>query len=87
VDIDEKKVELFRIGLYIQLQDRMNLFPSLTYKTLASAAIDQKGTLRACAEAKERNRMRVMPGPSRGGSGGASPKYCLVYTPPTGQSC
>jgi hypothetical protein len=42
--------------------------------------------MKACAEAKEKKRKRIMPGSSRnGGSSDAPPKYCMVYTPPSGQ--
>jgi hypothetical protein len=85
VDTDEKKAEFFRKGLTIQLQDRLILSPNLSYNELASAAIDQEGTMKACAEADERKRKRVMPGSSGGSSNGAPPKYRMIYTPPAGQ--
>jgi hypothetical protein len=83
--MDEKKVELFRKGLTIQLQDRLILPPNLSYNELASAAIDQEGTMKACAEAEDRKRKRVMPRSSGGSSGGDPLKYHMVYTPPVGQ--
>jgi hypothetical protein len=87
VDTDEKKVKLLRKGLTIQLQDHLNLFPNLSYNDLASDAIDKEGSMKACAMAEEKKRKRIMPGSSRsGGSSGAPPKYCMVYTPPIGQS-
>jgi hypothetical protein len=85
MDTNEKKIELFHNGLSIQPQDHLILFPTLSYNALASVVIDQEGTHRVCAEAKEKKRKRVMPGPSGGGSRGAPPKYRLVYTPPAGQ--
>jgi hypothetical protein len=46
IDMDAKKVELFRKGLTIQLQDCLILSPNLSYNELASATIDQEGTWR-----------------------------------------
>jgi hypothetical protein len=40
IDTDEKKAELYRKGLTIQLQDRLILSPNLSYNNLASAATD-----------------------------------------------
>jgi hypothetical protein len=70
MDTDEKKAELFQNGLSIQLQDRLVLFPNLSYNALASVAIDQEG---------------IMSAPSGGGFGGAPQKYHLVYMPLAGQ--
>jgi hypothetical protein len=78
---DAKKVELFRKGLTIQLQDHLILSQNLSYNELASAAIDQEGTMKACEAAEEKKRMRVVSGPSGGSSSGAPPKYCMIYTP------
>jgi hypothetical protein len=85
VDTDAKKAELFRKGLTIQLQDRLILSQNLSYSKLASAAIDQEGTMKVCKAAKEKKRKRAMSGPSGGSSSGAPPKYRMVYTPPVGQ--
>jgi hypothetical protein len=86
VDTDVKKANVFRNGLTVQLQDRLNMFPNLTYNELASAAIDNEGSMKACAEAEDRKRKKIMPGPSgSSGSSGAPPKYRMVYTPPSGQ--
>jgi hypothetical protein len=85
IDTDEKKAELFRMGLTIQLQDCLILSPNLFYNELASAAIDQEGTMKVCVEAEDRKRKRVMPGSSGGHSGGAPPKYRMIYTSPAGQ--
>jgi hypothetical protein len=81
IDIDEKKANLFHSGLTIQLQDGLVQSPNLSYNDLASAAIDQARTLKACAEAEEK-RKRIMPRSFRScESGGAPPKYHMVYTP------
>jgi hypothetical protein len=85
VDTDAKKVELFRKGLTIQLQDHLILSQNLSYNELASAAIDQEGTMKACEAAEEKKRKRAVLRPSGGGSSNAPPKYCMIYTPPAGQ--
>ena len=65
----------------------MNL-SSLSYNELASAAIDQERMMKAVAEADEKKREIMMYGSSgSGGSSGASLKYRMMYTPPTGQLC
>jgi hypothetical protein len=87
VDTDAKKAELLRKGLTIQLQDRLILSQNLLYNELASAAIDQEGTMNACEAAEEKKRKRAVSGPSGGSSSGAPPKYCMIYTPPAGQPC
>jgi hypothetical protein len=72
VNTDEKKANLFRNGLMVQLQDHLNMFSNLSYNELTSAAIDKEGSMKACAEAGEKKRKRIMPGSSRsGGSSGA----------------
>jgi hypothetical protein len=44
--------------------------------------------MKACVEAEEKMRKRIMPGSSgNGGSGGDPSKYRMVYTPPTEQLC
>jgi hypothetical protein len=43
IDTDEKKDELFRKGLTIQLHDCLILSQNLSYNELASATIDQEG--------------------------------------------
>jgi hypothetical protein len=87
VDINAKKAELYHNGLNIQLQDRLIQNLRLSYNDLASTAIDQEGTMKACEVAEEKKRKRTMPGPTGGSSSGASPMYRMVYTPPTGQLC
>jgi hypothetical protein len=87
VDTDVKKAELFHKGLTIQLQDRLIFSQNLSYNELASAAIDQEGTMKACEAAEEKKRKRTVSGPSGGSSSGAPLKYRMIYTPPTGQPC
>jgi hypothetical protein len=85
VDMDAKKAELFCKGLTIQLQDHLILSQNMSYNELASAAINQEGTIKACEAAEEKKRKRVVSGPSGGSSSGAPLKYRMVYTPPAGQ--
>jgi hypothetical protein len=85
VDTAAKKAELFHKGLTIQLQDHLILSQSLSYNELASATIDQEGTMKACEAAKEKKRKRAVSGPSGGSSSSARPKYRMIYTPPVGQ--
>jgi hypothetical protein len=87
VDTDVKKAELFHKGLTIQLQDCLIFSQNLSYNELASAAIDQEGTMKACEAAEEKKRKRTVSGPSGGSSSGAPLKYRMIYTPPTGQPC
>jgi hypothetical protein len=88
IDTDEKKANLYRVGLTIYLQERLVHLSSLSYNELASAAIDQERMMKAIAEAVEKKRKRLMPGSAgSGSSSGAPPKYCMVYTPPGGQLC
>jgi hypothetical protein len=87
VDTDEKNVELFHKGLTIQLQDHLILYPNLSFNELASSAIDQEGTMKACEVAKEKKRKRTMPGSSKGSSSSVPLKYRMLYTPPVGQPC
>jgi hypothetical protein len=71
VDTDVKKAKLFRMGLTIQLQDRLILSENLSYNELASATIDQEGTTKACEAVEEKKRKRAVSGPSGGSSSGA----------------
>jgi hypothetical protein len=87
VDTDAKKAKLFHNGLTIQLQDHLILSQNLSYNELASAAIDQEGTMKACEAAEEKKRKRAVSGPSGGSSSSAPPKYRMIYTPPVGQPC
>jgi hypothetical protein len=86
VDTDEKKIELFRKGLSLPLQDCLVLFYDVSFNAHVSAAIDQEGTYRALLDEKEKKRKRVMSGPSEDSIGGAPPMYRLVYTPSAGKS-
>jgi hypothetical protein len=56
VDTDAKKAELFRKGLTIQLQDHLILSQNLSYNELASVAIDQEGTMKACEVVEEKKK-------------------------------
>jgi hypothetical protein len=85
VDTNAKKGELFRKGLTIQLQNRLILSQNLSNNELASAAIDQEGTMKACEVAEEKRRKKAVSGPSRGSSTVAPPKYRMIYTPHAGQ--
>jgi hypothetical protein len=60
VDTDVKKAKLFRKGLTIQLQDRLILSQNLSYNELASAAIDQEGTMKTCEATEQKKRKRVV---------------------------
>jgi hypothetical protein len=71
VDTDAKKAELFHKGLTIHLQDRLILSQNMSYNELASAAIDQEGTMKAYEAAEEKKRKRAVSGPSEGSSSGA----------------
>jgi hypothetical protein len=87
VDTDANKAKLFHKGLTIQLQDRLILSQNLSYNELASAAIDQEGTMKAFKAVEEKKRKRAVSGPSGGSFSGAPLKYHMIYTPPAGQSC
>jgi hypothetical protein len=86
--MDEKKVNLYRAGLTIHLQERLIQFTSLLYNELVSVAIDQVRMMKAITEVDEKKRKKMIPGSaSNGSSSGAPPKYRMVYTPPGGQLC
>jgi hypothetical protein len=88
VDMDEKKPNLYHVGLTIHLQECLVQFTNLSYNELASVAIDQETMMKAAAEADEKKRKRMMPGSTgSGSSSGAPPKYHMVYTPSGGQKC
>jgi hypothetical protein len=83
IDMDEKKANLFREGLTVDLQECLGLSPNLSCNELASAAIDQERLMKAVVEANEKNRKKMMPGSTgSGSSSSAPPKYRMVYTPP-----
>jgi 4-diphosphocytidyl-2C-methyl-D-erythritol kinase len=85
VDTDAKKAKLYRKGLNIQLQDHLTQYLSLSYNDLASTAIDQDCTVKACEAAEENKRKRIMSGSTGGSSSIAPPKYRMVYMSPAGQ--
>jgi hypothetical protein len=58
---------------------------NLSYNDLASTAIDQEGTMRACEVAEEKKRKRTMLEPTGDSSNSSLLKYRMVYTPPAGQ--
>jgi hypothetical protein len=88
IDMDEKKANLYYVGLTIHLQKHLIQFASLSYNELASAAIDQERMMKAVAEVDEKKRKKMMTGSTgSGSSSGAPPKYRMVYTPPGGQLC
>jgi hypothetical protein len=86
VDTDEKKVELFRKGPSLLLQDHLVRLHDLSFNALLSATINQEGTYQALLDKEEKKRKRVMAGPPEGSTGGAPLKYHLVYTPLVGKS-
>jgi hypothetical protein len=86
IDTDEKKANLYHVGLTIHLQECLVHLSTLSYNELVSAAIDQERMMKAIAEADEKKRKRMMPrSAGSGSSSGAPPKYRMVYTPPGGQ--
>jgi hypothetical protein len=86
VDTDEMKANLYRAELTIHLWERLVHLSSLSYIDLASTAIDQERMMKAIADADEKKRKKLMPGPvGSGSSSGAPLKYRMVYTPPGGQ--
>jgi hypothetical protein len=78
VNTDEKKMSLFRQGLSPVLREHLTLFRGCTLNELVSASIEQEDA--CCARLEEERKKRPLPGPT----GGAPPKYHLVYTPPSG---
>jgi hypothetical protein len=86
VDTDEKKVELFKRGLSLPLDDRLVQFHDMSFNALVSALIAQDGTYRALLAEEEEKIKRVVSGPSDDSTKGALSNYCLVYTPSTGKS-
>jgi hypothetical protein len=61
VDTDEKKANLYYVGLTIHLQERLVHLSSLSYNELTSAAIDQERMMKVVAEADEKKRKSMMP--------------------------
>jgi hypothetical protein len=70
---------MFRQGPSPVLWEHLMLFQGCTLNELMSASIEQEDACHACIE-EERKKM-----PLSRPTGGAPPKYCLVYTPPSGQ--
>jgi hypothetical protein len=79
--------KLYRKGLNIQLEDHLVQNLNLSYNDLASTAMNQEVTMRACEATEEKKRKRTMPRPTGGGNNNAPPKYRMAYTPPAGQPC
>jgi hypothetical protein len=69
---------LFRQGLSPVLREHLTLFRGCTLNELVSASIEQEDA--CCARLEEERKKRPLTGPT----GGAPPKYHLVYTPPSG---
>jgi hypothetical protein len=86
VDTNEKKADLFRNGLSLQLQDRLVLYRDLSFDALVSVVIDQEGLYQAILVEEEKMRKRALLGPLEDSTEGAPPKYRLVYTPSAGKS-
>jgi hypothetical protein len=81
VDTDDKKVELFRRGLSLPLQDRLVQLRGVSFNTLVSATIEQEGTYTALLAEEEKMRKRASLRPLKDSTGGAPPKYRILYTP------
>jgi hypothetical protein len=47
VDTDEKKANMYHLGLTIHLQEHLGQFTSLSYNKLVSAAINQERLMKA----------------------------------------
>jgi hypothetical protein len=86
VDTDERKEELFRNGLSLQLQDCLVLHRDLSFDALVSAVIEQEGLYQAVLAEEEKMRKTALSGPSEDSTEAAPPKYRLVYTPSAGKS-
>jgi hypothetical protein len=81
-----KKAELFRNGLSLQLQDCLVLHYELSFDALVSAVIDQEGLYQAILAEEEKMRKRALSGPSEDSTEGTPPMYRLVYTPSVSKS-
>jgi hypothetical protein len=72
-------MSLFRQGLSRVLRQHLTLFQGCTLNELVSTSIEQEDVCRAHLEEEWKKRPLHLPT-------GATPlKYCLVYTPPSGQ--
>jgi hypothetical protein len=60
------------------LHENLTLFHGRTFNELVSASIEEEDACRARMEEEKRKRPLSAP------SGGAPPKYRMVYTPPLG---
>jgi hypothetical protein len=80
-DTNEKKMLLFHQGLSPVLCEHLTLLWGYTLNELVSASIEQEDACHARLE--EERKMRPLPGPT----GGAPPKYHMIYTPQLGQAC
>jgi hypothetical protein len=78
-DTHEKKMAMFRQGLSPVLQEHLMMFWGCSLNELVNASIEQEDTCRAHIEEERKTR------PLSGATWGAPPKYCLVYTTPSGQ--
>jgi hypothetical protein len=85
VDTDGQKVELFRRGLSLLIQDCLVWFQDMSFNTPVCVAIAQDGTYRALRAEEEEKRKRDMLESSEYSTLGAPPKYRLVYTPSAGK--
>jgi hypothetical protein len=86
IDMDEKKANLYCVGLTIHLQECLVHLSSLSYNELASVAIDQERMMKVIAKADKKKRKWLMPGSAGSGSSSGTPlKYRMVYTPYGGQ--
>jgi hypothetical protein len=87
IDTDEKKANLYCVGLTIHLQEHLVHLSSLSYNELASAVIDQERMMKVIAEPDEKKRKKLMPGSvGSGSSSGAPPRHRMMYTPPGGSA-
>jgi hypothetical protein len=84
VDTNEKKVELFKRGLILPLQDHLVQFQDMSFNALVIVVIAQDGTYRALLAKEEEKRKRDLLEPLEDSTVGAPPKYRLVYTPSAG---
>jgi hypothetical protein len=62
VDTDEKKAELFRNGLSLQLQDHLVVHYDLSFDALVSAMIEQEDLYQAVLAEEEKVRKRALSG-------------------------
>jgi hypothetical protein len=77
-ETDEKKMALFHQGLDPVLREHLMLFWGCTLNELVSTSIKQEDA--CCAHMAEEMKKRPLSRPT----GGAPPKYRLVYTPSPG---